>query len=372
MDSTMALRIAVIRGDGIGPELLDAALTVLTAVTSVSPGLSLSYVEIDAGAERFRRTGSAMSPADLELIRSQVDATIKGPVGLPDVRTPEGTEAGLLGGILRTGLDTYANVRPVKLYPGVTSPLRAEPGSIDYVIVRENTEGLYAARGKGVGNKWAICDPLIMTYEGCLRVCRFAFELAMRRSGAPADGVRRVTCVDKSNVLASFALFRRVFHEVAEQYPEVVAEAIYADAAAQLLVLQPEHLDVLVMENFLGDILSDLGGATVGGISNCPSGNIGDGRSYFEPIHGSAPALAGQGIANPLGQVLASAMMLGHLGHHREARLIEDAVADTLATGELRLTRQGGATEGPARAASAIAARVLSLGANVPPGSLAG
>ena len=194
-------KIGIIRGDGIGPELIDAALTVLDAVAATG-GPTLETVEIDAGADTYRRTGTAMAPSDLETIRG-LDAALKGPVGLPDVRQPDGTEGGLLGGIMRTGLDAYANVRPVRLFDGVDAPLKSTDAGIDYVIVRENTEGLYASRGKGVGNQWAVTDTSIMTREGTLRVVRLAFELALRRPGAPSDGAPRVTCVDKSNVLAA-------------------------------------------------------------------------------------------------------------------------------------------------------------------------
>jgi isocitrate/isopropylmalate dehydrogenase len=345
--------IAVIRGDGIGPELVEAALTVLTAAGKAA-GLEFAVTEVDAGADAFRRTGSALAPGDFELIRSGAEATLKGPVGLPDVRNPDGTEAGLLGGILRTGLDAYANVRPVLSLPGV-EPVLSRAGRIDYVIVRENTEGLYASRGKGVGNRWAVSDTLMTTREGTLRVCRRAFELARRRDGSPADGVRRVTCVDKSNVLRSHALFREIFTEVAADYPDIETEYVYSDAAAQALVLRPGEFDVLVMENFLGDMLSDLGGATVGGISLCPSGNLGDGAAYFEPIHGSAPSLAGRGLANPVGQILAAAMLLDHLGHTGPAREVRAAVAAALESGDAHIAADGSAVGGPAAVAEAVA-----------------
>ena len=337
-----AHRIALIRGDGIGPELIDAALTVLAAVTG-----ELEYVEVDAGADTYRRTGVACAPEDVELMRSGVDATLKGPVGLPDVRFPDGTEAGVLGGVLRTGLDLYANVRPVLLLPGVSSAL-AEPGEIDYTIVRENTEGLYASRGKGVGNRWAVSDTLMTTREGTARVCRHAFERARRK----------VTCVDKSNVLRSHALFREVFREVAGDFPHIETEFVYADAAAQALVLRPQEFDVLVMENFLGDILSDLGGATVGGISLCPAGNIGDHGAYFEPIHGSAPSIAGRGLANPVGQILAAAMMLDHLGRGSDGDRVRRAVTRALAEGAVRIGHDGSAEGGPAAVAAAVASFV--------------
>jgi isocitrate/isopropylmalate dehydrogenase len=350
--------IAVIRGDGIGPELIDASLTVLDAVAARA-GLTLRYIDVDAGADTYRRTGTACAPQDLDLIRSGVAATLKGPVGLPDVRHPDGTEAGLLGGILRTGLDAYANVRPALLLPGVASALAdAAPGDIDYVIVRENTEGLYASRGKGVGNRWAVSDTTITTREGTLRICRRAFSLAAARTGGPR-GHSRVTCVDKSNVLRSHALFREIFFEVADEFPDIETETLYADAAAQALVLRPADFDVLVMENLLGDILSDLAGATIGGISLCGSGNIGDTSAYFEPIHGSAPSIAGKHLANPIGQILAAAMMLDHLGHRAEADIVRSAVAGALETGVVRIASDGSVDGGPRVVGEAIAQRVL-------------
>ncbi|HET6500689.1 MAG TPA: isocitrate/isopropylmalate family dehydrogenase [Amycolatopsis sp.] len=342
-------KIALIRGDGIGPELVDAATTVLAAVTAHGE-YSVEYVEIDAGADTYRRTGTACAAANVELMRSGVDATLKGPVGLPQVRLPDGTEAGVLGGILRTGLDLYANIRPISLLPGIGSALAGRaPGEIDYVIVRENTEGLYAARGKGVGNRWAVADTMMTTREGTARVCRRAFDLARSRARG-----RKVTCVDKSNVLRGHVLFREVFTEVAEGYPDIATEFCYADAAAQALVLRPDEFDVLVMENLLGDVLSDLGGATVGGISVCPSGNIGDHGAYFEPIHGSAPALAGRGLANPVGQLLAAAMMLDHLGHHRDGDTLREAVSTALLRGAVRIAPDGSAAGGPEAVAEAV------------------
>ncbi|WP_298183226.1 isocitrate/isopropylmalate family dehydrogenase [Saccharomonospora sp.] len=348
-------RIGLIRGDGIGPEIVDAAVRVLDALADLAPGSrGWDYVEIDAGADTYRRTGVACAEADVRRLRDEVDATLKGPVGLPDVRTPDGTEAGVLGGILRTGLDTYANVRPVRSWLGVPSRVRAK--EVDYVIVRENTEGLYASRDKGVGNRWAVTDTLLATREGTLRVARKAFAIAAARRGAAADGVRRVTCVDKSNVLRSHAFFREVVTEVAAEFPQVELEYRYADAAAQDLVLSPERFDVLVMENFLGDVLSDLGGATVGGIGLCPAGNIGDGAAYFEPVHGSAPDLAGRDRANPVGQLLASVMLLDHLGHVDEATRLRRAVSSVLARGAVRIETDGTVTGGARAVADAVVA----------------
>ena len=201
-------------------------------------------------------------------------------MGLPDVRKPDGTEAGLLGGILRVGFDLYANVRPIRLFPNAATPLSGyEPDGIDYVIVRENTEGLYLSRGIGLVTPHAATDTLLLTAHGCERIARFAFQTALKKQrGAPEDGRKRVTLVDKSNVLRSFAFFRRIFLDVAQEFPEVAAECLYVDSAAAALVGRPQHFQVIVTENLFGDILSDLGGATIGGLGMCPSANIGEHR----------------------------------------------------------------------------------------------
>ena len=350
-------RIAVIRGDGIGPELVDSAIEVLRATAELE-GLELIFCTEPGGATTYRQLGSAMPPETLARLRTDYAAILKGPVGLPDVRHPDGTEAGLLGGILRIGLDTYANVRPIRLLPGVRTPVRFEAGEIDYVIVRENTEGLYLSRGAGVGNDRAAADQLMVTREGCERIIRFAFELARKRGGAPADGKRRVTCVDKSNVLRSFAFFRRIFDEVAAEYPDIERDYRYSDAAAHDLVAAPGHFDVIVTENFLGDLLSDLGAATVGGLGMCPSANIGDRAAYFEPIHGSAPSIAGTDRANPTSQVLSAAMLLDHIGEHRAAERIRAAVTAAYADGAIVLDERGQPVRGTRAATHAIVERL--------------
>ncbi len=350
-------RVVIIKGDGIGPELTDAALLVLDEVQRRSGTFSLELEYHEGGAELFRRQGYNLSSQSLQVIK-EADAMMKGPTGLPDVRREDGTEAGSLGGVLRFGLDVYANVRPIRLLPGVTSALKLGPGEVDYVVVRENTEGLYLSRGHGIGNDSAMTDTLMVTRLGTERIARFAFELARKRHGAPADGVRRVTCVDKSNVLASYAFFRRVFDEVADEYPDIERGYLYGDAAAQALVMRPQQFDVLVMENFMGDLLSDLGGGTVGGIGLCPSGNIGDTHAYFEPIHGSAPDIAGENRANPSSQVLTLAMMLEHLGETEAARLVDAAVWHALESGGLRIAGSGQPEGGTGAAAEAIAKAV--------------
>lgn len=355
-DPSRHYQFGVIPGDGIGPEIVEAALAVL-ALTAEHQGFSYDLLPLSGGAQTYYNTGSPLSAGDLEKVR-RADATLKGPVGLPEVRLPDGTEAGLLGGVLRGGLDLFANVRPILALPGVEGPLRAEPGSIDYVIVRENTEGLYASRGKGVGNDHAVTDTLLVTRPGTERVVRYAFELARSRHGAPGDAIQRVTCVDKANVLRSLYFFRQIFLEVAAGYDEIEAECLYVDAAAQALVLEPGHFDVIVTENLFGDVLSDLGGATVGGIALCPSGNVGSACAYFEPIHGSAPEVAGTGTANPIGQMRSLAMMLDHVGEQAAGDSIRAAIAMSLADRTVAVAPSG-AVEGGARHVTAEVLRRL-------------
>ncbi|WP_199433662.1 isocitrate/isopropylmalate dehydrogenase family protein [Qaidamihabitans albus] len=350
------LSLAVIPGDGIGPELVESALTVLRAVAQ-RHGITLDVREEPAGAEHYRRTGRAVDPGALDRLAA-ADGVLKGPVGLPDVRRPDGTEAGLLGGVLRTGLDTFANIRPVRLLPGVRSATRHEPGDIDYVLVRENTEGLYASRGAGVVARDAAADQLLVTRTGTRRVVRHAFELARGRAAGRREARPQVTCVDKSNVLRSFALFRSVFDEVAAGYPDVTAGHLYADAAAHELVARPERFDVLVMENFLGDILSDLAAATVGGLGMCGSANIGERAAYFEPIHGSAPSLAGQGLANPTSQLLSLVLLLEHTGHDAAAAAVRTAVERAYADGAIELTATGSPAAGTASVTAAVLDRL--------------
>ena len=267
--------------------------------------------------------------------------------GLPGVTHPDGTEAGLDFGLqLRFRLDLYANIRPIKLLPGIVSPLRRfEPGQIDYVILRENTEGLYAARGGGNLLRDEIAsDTLIITRKGTERIVRAAFELARKRNGAPRDGRSRVTVCDKANVLRSYAFFRKVATEVAAGYPEIELDFALADAMTAHLINRPDFYDVIVTENMFGDIISDQGAATVGSMGMSPTGEVGERNGFFQAAHGSAPDIAGQGVANPIGTVLAAVLMLDWLGERHgdevlqgTARRIEGAVGRVLAEGQ-RLT----------------------------------
>jgi isocitrate/isopropylmalate dehydrogenase len=347
-------RIYALPGDGIGPEIVEAAVRVLRAVEAKLGTFHLNFRTEQAGSESFTRTGRPISEEVVQLLLTDADAILKGPHGLPNVRNSEGTEAGGIGGILRPRLDLFANIRPVKLLPNVPSPVRFEPGQIDYVIVRENTEGLYASRDNGVANRWAASDILFMTRPGVERVVRASFKLAQRRNGAPLDHVKRVTCVDKANILKSMAFWRQIFDEIAAEFPDIATEYLYSDAAGQALVMEPGRFDVLVMENFIGDMLSDVGGATVGGIGMCPSGNIGEKYAYFEPIHGSAPTIAGQDKANPISQVLSGAMLLDWLGETAAADEVHRAVSNALERGLLRVGTDGRPVGGTAQATDAI------------------
>lgn len=346
--------IAVIPGDGIGPEIVAVAVEILNQVAKLA-GFSLSLSSYEAGAAAYQKYGNALPPETMAACR-QADAILKGPTGLPQVRLPDGTEAGVLGGRFRNGLDLYVNLRPIKLYPNVPTALaNRQPGEIDWVMVRENTEGLYASRGNGVvaNTGQAATDTLMITRLGTERIVRYAFEEARRRNGK-----KRVTCVDKSNVLRSFAFFRQIFKEIAQGYPDIEPDYLYVDAAAQALVLEPDRFDVVVTENLFGDILSDLGGATVGGIGVCAGANIGDEAAYFEPIHGSAPSLAGQGRANPLSAVLAGKLMLHYLGELEAARRLEEAIEQAFLQKAIVLRPDGSAESGTGAVAAAIAAQL--------------
>jgi 3-isopropylmalate dehydrogenase len=317
--------IAVVHGDGIGPEVCQAAIDVLKATPAAN---ALSFVEYSAGAAHYLKAGTAFPP-ETHAGCKKADAILHGAAGIPGVTYPDGTETGIEFGLqLRFQLDLYANVRPIKLRPGVTSRLRdRRAGDIDYVILRENTEGLYAARGNGVilRDELAV-DSLVVTRKGIERICRAAFELARKRNGAPGDGKRRVTCCDKANVLRTYAFFRKIFDEVGEHYPDIEKDYAYADAMTVYLLERPEHYDVIVMENMFGDIMSDLAAATVGSMGMSPSSEIGDNHGFFQAAHGSAPTIAGQNIANPYGTILSAGSMLQWLGErHNDPRLIDAA-----------------------------------------------
>lgn len=343
-------RIALLPGDGIGPECMDATRLVLDRLLSQTPDLELTFSSHRAGAELYRETGETLPAAVLEDCLG-ADAVLLSAIGLPDVRQPDGTEVQptmMVG--LRRALDVHSAVRPVKLYPGSPCVLKDTGPGIDFIVIRENLEGLFASFGGGgrVGDEVAT-DTLIVTRKGTSQVADFAFRLAQRRNGRPSDGKKLVTCVDKANVFRSMAFFRDVFFDVAKNYPDIESDAVYVDAMSLYMVQNPWDFDVLVMENQFGDILSDLGAGIVGGLGLGPSAEIGDGHALFQPSHGTAPQLAGKNVANPLATILSAAMMLDWLGdrHNDEVCLtaavnLETAVADVLEAGEVRTADLGG------------------------------
>ena len=314
--------IGVIAGDGIGPEVAAEALRVVDAVAAVE-GFAVETTPYDLGAERYLTTGEVLPASVLDEIRSQ-DSVFLGAVG--DPRVPPGVlEVGLLLR-LRQELDLYVNLRPSRLFDGVPSVLAgATPADLDLTIVRENTEGLYVGKGdvtlSGPNDELAT-EISINTTSAVRRVVEYAFELAA------AQG-RTLTMVHKVNVLErAGSLWQRVFAEVASSYPTVPTAYQHVDATALLLVTQPRRFQVIVTDNLFGDILSDLAAGLVGGIGYVGSGNIHPGGlSFFEPVHGSAPDIAGTGKANPIGAVLSAALMLRHLGEEAGAARIEAAVA---------------------------------------------
>ncbi|MFF8478905.1 isocitrate/isopropylmalate dehydrogenase family protein [Streptomyces sp. NPDC015414] len=341
--------IAVLPGDGIGPEVVTSALRVVEEAADLS-GMPIPHFDFhDAGAGRWLRTGEAMSEETFEACRS-ADAILMGAIGLPEARHDDGREVN--GDVifrLRFALDLYAGVRPVRSFPGVASPLAAGR-PVDYVVVRENVEGLYASRTGGTNVRGeVVTDTIVITERGTRKVVDQAFRIATRRSGRPRDGARSVTCVDKANVLSSYAFFRKVFDDVADTYPAMGRDHVYVDAMTAYQVLQPDRFDVVVAENMFGDIISDLAAATVGGLGLAASGDIGDTHGLFQPAHGSAPDIAGSGVANPLATVLSAAMMLNWLGDRhgdpaarQAARLVERAVDDVLGAGRTLTPDLGG------------------------------
>ena len=358
MTSNRRFRIAVMPGDGIGPEVIDAALAVLDTAIGDDAGFALDYEHLVAGAAAWRDTGSAMSEEVFERAEA-ADAILLGAMGLPDVRYEDGTEiAPQLD--LRFRLGLYAGVRPVRALPG-GARLLADPrgADIDLVIVRESTEGLFASRGKGVVEDDRVArDTMVITRETCERLFDASFRLAERRRESGGKG--KVTCVDKSNVFASMAFFRKVFDERASRFPGIEAAHRYVDATALDLVRKPWEFDVLVTENMFGDILSDLTAALVGGMGMAPSADIGDEHALFQPAHGSAPDIAGQGIANPIAAIQSAAMMLDWLADRHEVpacaeagRRIDAAVTVVLADGHPRPVDLGG-TDGTETVTRAI------------------
>ena len=344
-------RIAVIPGDGIGKEVIPNAIEVIRA-----SGAPVEFTTFDWGADRYLIDGTTIPPDGFQMLARDFDAIFVGALGDPRVPTNIHAKEILLG--MRFKMDLYANVRPVRLLDASLCPLKnASTDDINFTVIRENTEGVYMDMG---GNfKFGTPDEVatqedINTRKGVERVIRFAFDYAR------ANGRRKVLMSDKSNVMTyAGGLWQRVFKEVAKEYADIQAQHMYVDALCLQMVREPRSLDVIVTNNMFGDIITDLAAALQGGLGMAASGNIHPGRtSMFEPVHGSAPAIAGKNMANPMGSILTGAMMLAHLGLNAEAQKIEDAVVD--AVRQQKTTVDVGGKLGTRECADWIAERVSS------------
>lgn len=310
-------QIAVVPGDGIGKEVMEAAIHVLDALD-----IDFDYVYGQAGDECLEKTGSALPDETLEIIRNS-DACLFGAAGesAADVIVK-----------IRQEMRMFANLRPVKAYPNTNSL----SDDIDFMIVRENTEGLYIANEESYTDDGAVAKRII-TREAEERIIDYAFKYAKDNNKS------KVTGVHKSNVLKkSDGLFKDIFYEVAERYPEIATEDYYVDATAMYLITKPESFDVIVTTNLFGDILSDEGAGLVGGLGLIPSANIGEDAALFEPVHGSAPDIAGQGIANPIAMMLSAVMMLRHLGENEAADRFDNAILKVLSDANILTGDLGG------------------------------
>jgi len=346
-------KVAVIAGDGIGPEVIREALRVLDRLRNFYE-IDLDLVEFDWGADRFLRDGVTLPADALEMLSRDFDAILAGAFGDPRIPSNQHAEDILLG--MRRGLDLYINLRPVRLLDERLTPLRNRgPKDINFVVFRENTEGAYCGAGgflkKGTAHEIATQEEL-NTRRGVERIIVAAFDYARKH------GRHRVTMADKANVQRFGGdLWGRVFKEVAARYAEIEANHQYVDAMAMFMVLDPTQYDVIVSNNLFGDILTDLGAALQGGLGLASSGNIHPGRvSLFEPVHGSAPPLAGKNIANPAGAILTSAMMLEYLGFEKAAEATERAVIKAIADGQT--TRDLGGVLSTEGAGEAVCSRL--------------
>jgi tartrate dehydrogenase/decarboxylase / D-malate dehydrogenase len=333
--------IGVIAGDGVGTEVIPQGKRILERVAR-KHGVSFAFQDFDWGAEHYFRWGRMMPEGAIDLLQP-CDAIYLGAVGHPEI--PDHTTLNGLLLPIRRAFDQYANVRPAYLYPGVQSPLvRPKGGEIDFVVVRENTEGEYAQIGGFLyqyqPDEVAI-QTSVFTRRGIERVVRFAFELAVKRNKK-----KRVTSITKSNAQGyTLVLWDRVFEEVASKYPQIETESLLVDAAAMNFIRRPESFDVVVGSNLFCDILSDISAIIIGSMGLAASANLDPLRrfpSMFEPVHGSAPDIAGKGIVNPLATILSGGMMLDHLGMREAANEVETAVAAVLAEGKVRTPDLGG------------------------------
>ncbi len=355
MAMSRSFSVGVIAGDGVGQEVVPAAKRVLEQAGRAS-GAAFEFEDFDWGSEYYLRYGRMMPPEALDLLRP-FSAILLGAVGHPSVPDHISLNGLLLP--IRRGFDLYANVRPAVLYSGVSSPLAGRNGDIDLVVVRENAEGEYAPVGGFLYHNRpseVAIQTAVFTRQGIERVVRFAFELAVRRNRQ-----RRVASITKSNAQGyGMVLWDRTFQAVAEEFPHIETESLLVDAAAMNFIRRPDSFDVVVASNLFGDILSDISAIITGSIGLAASANLDPTRRYpsmFEPVHGSAPDIAGRGIANPLAAILSAGMMLEHLGLPEASRAVERAVASLLAEGGPRTPDLGG-TATTAEVTSAVVAKL--------------
>jgi len=334
--------IAVLPGDGIGEEVVNEGLKVLSTAEDVF-GFKTKREPLPYGAEHFLKTGETMPDAAFDRVRD-MDAVYLGAIGDPRIEVGK-LEFAIIGG-LRFKLDLYVNLRPIKLYHESLCPLKDKtPADINMVICRENTEdaysGIHGFLKKNTPDEVAN-QAMVYTRKGTERIIRYAFDLAKRRGPKPGADAAQVTLIDKANAVRAQDIFTRTFAEVAVEYPEVKTDHAYIDAACMWMVKNPEWFDVAVTPNLFGDIITDLGAMVQGGMGVAASGNIHPGQvSMFEPIHGSAPKYRGQNKANPIAAILAMAMMLDHLGEAEASQAVEDAVARLLGSGRIRSVGAG-------------------------------
>ena len=342
-------KIAVVAGDGIGKEVIPQAIEVVRAT-----GAAVEFTEFDWGADRYLKDGITVPPDGFAMLGRDFDAVLVGALGDPRVPTNVHAKEILLG--MRFQMDLYANVRPVGLLDESLCPLKGVgPDDVNFTVVRENTEGMYGDLGgvfkRGTPDEVAIQED-VNTRKGVERVIRYAFDYARRH------GRRSVLMSDKSNALThAGSLWQRVFKEVAKEYPEIVPQHLYVDALCLQMVRDPRQFEVIVTNNMFGDIVTDLAAALQGGLGMAASGNIHPGKtSMFEPVHGSAPPIAGKNIANPMGAIATAAMMLAHLGLTAEAERIESALLQAVRS--KKTTQDVGGTMGTREVADWIAAQV--------------
>lgn len=328
-------QIAVFEGDGIGPEIMVPTIAVLQRISAERTEYDLEFTSHPAGAAHYAKTGESLPAASLAAA-AEADAILLSAMGLPDVRYEDGTEISPQID-LRKAFDLFAGVRPVRVGPGHPTPLKIPEGrEIDFVLIRESTEGLFHTQGCGEVNADEARETLLITRDVSEKLFQFTFQLAQDRKDRGL-GPGRVTCVDKANVFRAFAYFRALFDAEAAKHPALTADHAYVDATALWMVQKPWDFDVLVTENMFGDILSDLGAGLMGGLGLAPSADIGLKQAVFQPCHGSAPDIAGEGKANPIAMILSGAMMLEWLGTRHDVpalitdgQHLRDAVEDVL------------------------------------------